>query len=175
MHTRSRWVSSNPCVMTTRRADRVNFKGMLGTFATGVTVVTAVDERGGSIGMTVSAVSAVSLNPPLLLVCVSKTARFHAAWDYRKGFALNVLAHNQESLSEHFAKGVDNPFDGVAHTLHDTGLVLLDEVVAQIICGRWNDYDAGDHTVIFGEVIDGQVFERRPLIHSRSRYTTTAD
>ena len=119
MPTRLRWVSSNPSPVTPSRADHVDFKRLLGTFATGVTVVTAVDEQGRAIGMTASAVTAVSLKPPLLLICVGKTARFHAAWDYRKGFALNVLAHGQEPLSEHFAKGVDKTFDGIAHTLHE--------------------------------------------------------
>ena len=153
----------------------MDFKRLLGTFATGVTVVTGVSKQGRPIGMTASAVSAVSLKPPLLLVCVSKNARFHAQWDHSTGFVLNVLAHDQESLSRRFAKRVDNPFDGIEHTLHDTGPALLAGVAAQIVCGRWSDYDAGDHTVFFGEVLDGRVFDRRPLIHHRSAYTTTAE
>lgn len=150
-----------------------DYRFLLSCFATGVTVATTVDDNGLPIGMTASAVSAVSITPPLLLVCVSKVARFHDALTGNTGFALNILAEHQGDVSELFARGLDNPFLHVPHTEGPGGLCLLDDVVAHIICGSWSTYDAGDHTVFFGEVRRGQVFERAPLVHYRSRYTTT--
>jgi flavin reductase (DIM6/NTAB) family NADH-FMN oxidoreductase RutF len=122
--------------------------------------------------MTASAVSAVSLNPPLLLVCVSKDARFHDALTGNAGFALNILAEDQSTVSELFASGLDNPFLQIGYTEGPGGLSLLDDVVAHIICGSWSTYDAGDHTVFFGEVREGQIYGRAPLIHYRSNYTS---
>jgi flavin reductase (DIM6/NTAB) family NADH-FMN oxidoreductase RutF len=157
------------------RATPSDFRKLLGCFATGVTVATAKDADGRLVGMTASAVSAVSLDPPLLLICVGHSATFHRALRGGTGFALNILATDQQALSEHFASGFDDPFEDTAYHIGDHGFPLLDGVVAHIICGQWSAYEAGDHTVFFGEVIAGQAYERPPLIHYRGRYTTTQD
>ncbi len=149
------------------------FRALLSCFATGVTVATTVDDHGRALGMTASAVSAVSLEPPLLLVCVNKNAAFHDALTGNTGFALNILAHDQGHLSELFAQGLHDPFEGVTSTDGPNRLRLLDGVVAHILCGPWSTFDAGDHTVFFGEVRGGEVFDRQPLVHYRGQYTTT--
>jgi flavin reductase (DIM6/NTAB) family NADH-FMN oxidoreductase RutF len=125
--------------------------------------------------MTVSAVSAVSLQPPLILICVNREATFHAALDSKRGFALNVLATGQEAISEAFASGVDDPFATMNYRMGPAQLPLVDGAVAHIICAPWGTHAAGDHTVFFGKVTDGSVFEGRPLVHYRSRYTTTLE
>lgn len=159
--------------MTRRLHGQDDYRTLLSCFATGVTVATTVDDDGTPIGMTASAVSAVSLNPPLLLVCVSKDARFHDALTGNTGFALNILAEDQGDVSELFARGLEDPFQHVEYHEGPGGLCLLADVVAHIICGSWSTYDAGDHTVFFGEVRQGRIFDRPPLIHYRSRYTST--
>ena len=125
--------------------------------------------------MTASAVAAVSVQPPLLLICVNREATFHAALGSRRGFALNVLATGQEAISEAFARGVDDPFAGMTYHVGPAQLPLVDGAVAHIICAPWGTHAAGDHTVFFGKVTDGRVFEGRPLVHYRSRYTTTLE
>ncbi len=148
------------------------FKSLLGCFATGVTVATTLDAGGGWSGMTASAVSAVSLDPPLLLLCVDRNAKFHAAVDAGRGFALNVLASDQERISRIFADSSGDPFAKVEFASEDGGFPLLAGVVAHIMCALWGTHQAGDHTVFFGTVTKGQIFDRAPLLHYRGRYTT---
>jgi len=151
--------------------DSQGFKSLLGCFATGVTVATTLDAGGERSGMTASAVAAVSLDPPLLLLCVDRNAKFHAAVEAGRGFALNVLASDQERISRIFADSCGDPFAKVEFR-SDSGFPLLEGVVAHIICALWGSHQAGDHTVFFGTVTKGQVFDRAPLLHYRGRYTT---
>lgn len=149
------------------------FRSLLSCFATGVTVATTVDGDGKPWGMTASAVASVSLEPPLLLICVDREAKFHAAVDGAAGFALNVLAANQEEVSRTFASRIENPFASADYRIGPDGFPLLAGVVAHIICASWGTFEAGDHTVFFGRVSGGQTFDAMPLIHYRSEYTTT--
>ncbi len=158
-----------------RSTDAADFRQLLGRFATGVTVVTTLDEDGRCAGMTASAVAAASLDPPLLLVCVSKAARLHSAILAGRGFALNILAHDQQALSDRFASKLTDPFAGVPYAEGPMGLPLLNGVVTQVICAPWGQHEVGDHTIFIGKVSGGEVFERPPLVHYRSAYTTTRD
>ncbi len=152
--------------------DSQEFKSLLGCFATGVTVATTLDAGGGRSGMTASAVAAVSLDPPLLLLCVDRNATFHAAVEAGRGFALNVLASDQERISKIFADSCGDAFAEVEFASEDGGFPLLHGVVAHIQCALWGSHQAGDHTVFFGTVTGGQIFDRAPLLHYRGRYTT---
>ncbi len=153
-------------------ADPDQFRRLLGYFATGVTVITTLDAGGRPAGMTATALSAVSLKPPLLLVCVERIADFHDPMDRAPRFAVNVLAADQEHLSRRFATtGVDR-FAGVAFRPGPAGMPLLDGVVAHLLCDRWGTYVAGDHSVFFGLLTGGTAFDRLPLLHHRGGYTT---
>jgi len=155
--------------------DAAQFRHLLGRFPTGVTVVTALDPGGRPVGMTASALSSVSLDPPLLLVCVGHQAEFHKTIRQAAHFALNVLAAGQEPLSRLFAAtGVDH-FASVPYRGGPDGVPLLDGVVAHIVCDRTTHHEAGDHTVFFGLVTGGETFERAPLLYFRSRYTSTQE
>ncbi len=146
------------------------FRELLGRFATGVTVITTVDGEGKPAGMTASALSAVSLDPPLLLVCVSQAAEFCAILRRSSRFAVNVLAEDQEELSRRFAaEGIDR-FAGVSYRICSAGLPLLDGVVAHLWCEVEEAEDAGDHVVFFGRVMGGEVYDRQPLLHFRGWY-----
>lgn len=153
-----------------RIMDAARFRQLLGSFATGVTVVTAQDADGRPAGMTASAIASVSLAPPLLLVCVWQASDFHAVLAAADRFALNVLAEHQEDLSRRFASETANRFAGVAWEPHATGAPLLDGVAAHIVCARRDQHAAGDHTIFIGEVLDGSVHPPDPLLHVRGAY-----
>ena len=150
------------------------FRDLLATFYTGVTVVTALEPTGAPHGMTASAVASLSLEPPLLLVCVDRTADLHAILSETGAFALNVLAHDQEQLSRRFADDRPDRFVGVPCSKGIDGLPLLDGAVAHITCRKWGAYGGGDHTIFLGQVSGGTIYDRKPLIHGRRKYTTIA-
>jgi 3-hydroxy-9,10-secoandrosta-1,3,5(10)-triene-9,17-dione monooxygenase reductase component len=155
--------------------DPAQFRQLLSRFATGVTVVTALDPQGRPAGMTASSVSSVSLEPPLLLVCVGHQADFHPVIAAARRFAVNVLAADQEHLSRQFAAAEGDRFAGVRYRKGPHDVPLLEGAVAHFLCDRWGQQEAGDHSVFFGLVTGGETFDRPPLLYYRSRYTSTDD
>ena len=151
------------------------YRQLLGRFATGVTVITTLDGRRQPAGMTASALSAASLEPPLLLVCVSRTTDFQDVLRAADRFAVNVLASDQDELSRRFATDGIERFAGVRYTAGPAGVPLLEGVTAHIFCERGAIQEAGDHSLFLGRVIGGQVFDRAPLLHYGGHYTTTRD
>lgn len=152
-----------------------HFRLLLGRFASGVTVATTLDECGVAAGMTATAVAAVSLEPPLLLVCVNHDDRFFEVLTQAAAFAINVLAHDQEALSRQFAGEAADRFRNVRYHEGPLGMPLLEGSLAHIVCDRWSAVPAGDHTVFIGRVVDGRVFDRPPLLHFRGDYTTPCE
>jgi flavin reductase (DIM6/NTAB) family NADH-FMN oxidoreductase RutF len=150
--------------------DPTLFRQLLGSFATGIAVVTTRTAEGNLAGMTANAISSVSLRPPLLLVCIDRKTDFHHAISGAPRFALNILAADQEALSRRFAADLDDRFAGVAYTLDPTGLPLLDGVAAHVICEVWEARSAGDHTLFIGQVTGGNAFPHPPLLHFRGAY-----
>jgi flavin reductase (DIM6/NTAB) family NADH-FMN oxidoreductase RutF len=148
------------------------FRQVLGRFPTGVTVLTARNRAGDPVGMTASAVSSVSLDPPLVLVCVNHEHDMHAALLEGQHFALNVLASDQERLSRRFAEVEHDRFSGVAYRQNAHGIALLEGTAATIECEKHATVPGGDHTVFFGLVTAGSVAERRPLIYYRGGYAS---
>ncbi len=143
--------------MTMHGVEPPHFRQLLGRFATGVTVVTARGPDGGPVGMTASSVASVSLDPPLLLVCVDR---------------LNVLAADQEALSRRFAADDEHRFDGVGYKENRQGIPVLDGALASIECVKQTAVPGGDHTVFFGLVTGGSVTDRRPLLYYRGGYAS---
>ena len=150
--------------------DPALFRQLLGRFATGVTVVTARTSGGNPAGMTASAVTSVSLDPPLLLVCVDRQHDMHPALEAGTRFALNVLAADQEWLSRRFASDLEDRFDGVGYRETKDGIPLLDGTVAAIECTKHATVPGGDHTIFIGLVTGGAVTDRRPLLYYRGGY-----
>ena len=153
--------------------DPTAFRQLLGRFATGVTVVTTLDAAGKPCGMTASSLAAVSLDPPLLLVCVDRHGDFGPVLLNAATFAVNVLAADQEALSRRFAADGIDRFNGVSWSAGPGSIPLLADAVAHIVCEREHDVESGDHRVFFGRVMDGTSFDRPPLLHFRGRYTST--
>jgi flavin reductase len=160
--------------MTEGLDDRA-FRGALGRFASGVTVVTTVvDDEDHAI--TVSAFSSVSLDPPLVLICLDKTARFHDAVLRSGRWAVSILNEAGQDAASWFAlrgRPLDGQLEKVSYRRgDDSGAGLLDDATAWLECRTWRTYDGADHTIVVGEVVwaavAGDVDD--PLLYYRSHY-----
>lgn len=149
--------------------DESLFRQTMSQFASGVTVVTtALGER--LAGLTVSSFASLSLNPPLVLICIDHAASSHDVIAAAGKFAVNILAEDQEYLSRRFAMHDGAKFAPHSYTLSENGLPLLEGVLAQIECRLHSALPGGDHTIFVGEVIAARVFGGRPLLYYRSGY-----
>jgi flavin reductase (DIM6/NTAB) family NADH-FMN oxidoreductase RutF len=153
---------------------QVEFRRAMGSFATGVTVIT-VDYEGEVHGMTANAFTSVSLDPLLVLVCVDHRARTHTHLHARKRFGVNVLAHDQRAVSEYYAR----PSPTHQHAEHEAGArfertekgtPILHGALAYLECRLHTSQDAGDHTIFIAEVEDVVVREGEPLLYFRGAY-----
>lgn len=152
--------------MTDPRALRNAF----GAFATGVTVVTTRQPDGTPRGFTANSFTSVSLDPPLLLVCLAKTA--HSADVFREAphFAVNILAEDQKAVSGLFASRAVDKFAQCAWTPGHADMPLIDGALAQFTCGRHQLVDAGDHLILIGRVDHFSTAEGQPLGYFRGNY-----
>lgn len=150
--------------------DPSTFRAALGRFASGITIVTARDADGRDVGMTVSAFSSLSLNPPLILVCVDHGASVSPVLETATAFAVNVLSEDQEPVSRRFAEREVDRFDGVAYERGQLGVALLSGALAHLECRTATRHVAGDHTILIGEVVATEVHEGNPLLYYRSGY-----
>ena len=154
--------------------DKSEFRRLLGHFATGVTVITTLDENKKPFGMTANAVTSLSLVPPLLLVCVDKSADCYTCFEGSKVFTVNVLAESQEAISRKFAtKGIEK-FEGVGYRAGKNGCPVLEDAIAHMECRVTKAIDGGDHTIYLGEVDAGDAAEVAPLLFFRGGYRKLA-
>jgi flavin reductase (DIM6/NTAB) family NADH-FMN oxidoreductase RutF len=143
----------------------------LGCFATGVTVATTVGAR-GPVGLTVSAFTAVSLDPPLLLVCLDKRCGALPAFEAAEAFAVNVLAADQQGLAAHYACRGSERFTEAGWTLSPRDLPVLDQALAVFECRRHAVHDGGDHRIFLGRVEAIRRAPADPLLVFQGRYRT---
>jgi flavin reductase (DIM6/NTAB) family NADH-FMN oxidoreductase RutF len=148
----------------------VEFRNALRCFAAGVTVVTTRDRDGRPSGLTASAFTSVSLDPPLVLVCVDHAATAHPAFRTHGWFAVNVLRRDQEALSRRFAESGGDKFHGVPCHDGQSGLPLLDGALATLECQLVEAHEAGDHTIFIGRVEGATIGGGRPLVYFHGRY-----
>ncbi len=147
------------------------FRRAMGSFASGVNIVTSRSEDNAMHGITVSAFSSVSLEPPLVLICINKRASIHEHLREGCHFAVNILAEDQESLSARFASRDTDRFNGVECSEAPHGSPLIAGALAHIECRVVAAYPAGDHTIYIGEVEATQVSDKNPLAYFRGRYS----
>jgi 3-hydroxy-9,10-secoandrosta-1,3,5(10)-triene-9,17-dione monooxygenase reductase component len=150
--------------------DPDEFRRVLGHFATGVTIVTTCDGDAAPAGLTVSAFASLSLDPPLVLVCVDHKAQSYTALRESGRFAVNVLAVGQEAASRRFASTRLDKFDGLPYHVSDFGVPLLDEALAHIECVKVSTHVEGDHTIFVGRVERAKASPGEPLLYYRGRY-----
>jgi flavin reductase (DIM6/NTAB) family NADH-FMN oxidoreductase RutF len=143
------------------------YRNALGRFATGVTVITALDEERPH-GMTANAFVSISLSPPLILVSVDNRANMHRILPKCGRYGVSILAENQEALSTHFAgrpqEGLQVPF------ISRGGVPLLDGAVAYFVARVVDIHPAGDHTLYIGEVEHFEHRDDRPLLFHAGKY-----
>lgn len=144
------------------------FKGIVGSFATGVTVVTASHEQERQ-GMTVSAFASISLDPLLVMVSLRPQKETPQMISASGRFAVNLLATGQDAISNQFAFGEpDEVFEGVT-LLHEDPPVLAG-TIGYFVCRLVATHDAGDHVIYLGEPTEGDTFEGSPLMYWRGAY-----
>ena len=145
-------------------------RDVLGHFASGVTVLTAVTDE-GPIGFTCQSFSSLSLEPPLIAFAPARTSRTWPRLREIGRFCVNVLAEGQDDVSQNFARSGADKFAGVSWTPSVHGAPVLDAVVAWIDGELWAEYDGGDHTIVVARVLDlGAHPDRRPLLFHRGSY-----
>jgi len=151
------------------------FKTALSRFASGVTVVTGVDSDGAPFGITVSSFCSVSLNPPLILVCIGKGGRAEAALSQGSRFGVNILTEHQKEISNTFASQSGSPFDGIDTVLSVDGIPIINNSAASLVCSNYNSHEEGDHVIFVGLVEQCEISEEDPLLYFKSRYRKLAE
>lgn len=136
------------------------FREALGTFATGVTVVTTRAADGRPVGLTATSFNAVSLDPPLVLWSLQRDSNLLEVFESAETFAVHVLSESQVDVSQRFAQRDVDRFEGVPLREGSNGLPLLDGCAAIFECRKYAEYDGGDHVILVGEV---RAFEHRPV------------
>jgi flavin reductase (DIM6/NTAB) family NADH-FMN oxidoreductase RutF len=139
-------------------------------FTTGITVVTALDSHGHPHGITVNSFSSVSLDPPLVLVSIDLRNAILGHFISSSWFAINILAAHQEHLSRRFSSPAENRFIDVNWYPGASGTPILEGVLAHLECSVSRTFEAGDHTVLIGEVRHADYMEGKPLLYFNSGY-----
>lgn len=151
--------------------EAAEFRRVLGHLASGVTVVTTVDPEGPVNGLTATAVTSVSLEPPLVLVCVDRTADTCGAIERSGVFAISVLAEDAEVLARRFATyEAEAKFQGIAYHERVTGSPILERAMAWLDCRVQHTYEGGDHVIYVAEVLAGDARDEPPLLYFRGGY-----
>jgi flavin reductase (DIM6/NTAB) family NADH-FMN oxidoreductase RutF len=157
--------------------DSAAFRAVMGRFATGVTVVTTCDGP-RRYGITVNAFCSVSLDPPLVLICIDHTSRVHDILAHAGFFAVNFLRSDQAHLSTCFATTTEERYANFCHAKSHpvaTGAPVLDDSLGYADCRIVTCYPGGDHTIFLGQVEALAVGDGEPLLYYHSRYLNARD
>ncbi|MFN0038077.1 MAG: flavin reductase family protein [Burkholderiales bacterium] len=156
--------------MSQKPVDPTLLRRDLGSFVTGVTIVTTRTTAGEPVGLTVNSFNTVSLVPPLVLWSLSLRAASYDAFAQASHFAVNVLAADQRALSDRFAKTGGEKFNGLAWREGIAGLPILEGTAASFQCRHSARHPGGDHIIFIGEVLAHESSGRPPLVYARGRY-----
>jgi len=155
-----------------------SFRRVVGHFATGITVITVEREPGLVHGMTANSFTSVSLDPLLISICVDQNARLLSFLEVQGRFGVNILKENQQTISEHFAKPLQDYDEhrrlGIRFRWTDTGIPLLEEALAHLACNVVAKHPAGDHTLFLAEVESMDTGEGDPLVYHLGKYRRMA-
>jgi 3-hydroxy-9,10-secoandrosta-1,3,5(10)-triene-9,17-dione monooxygenase reductase component len=150
--------------------DPADFRATLSQFASGVTVLTSRDAEGRDVGMTATAFSSLSLDPPLVLFCVGHEASMAPALRAATHVAVHVLAADQEQLSRRFAAKDEDRFAGLTPVRGVGDVPLLEGAAARLECRIAERLPRGDHVIVVAEVLRVSVSDGTPLLYYRGRY-----
>jgi flavin reductase (DIM6/NTAB) family NADH-FMN oxidoreductase RutF len=151
------------------------FRHACGRFATGVAIAAVRDESGVPHGLTVSSFTSVSLDPPLVLICLGHAVTNIEEFRHSRYFGLSFLREDQRAISEHFARKGADKFDGVNWYAGESGVPLIANALAAIECVAYQRVTSGDHDIFVGEVVHVEVANGAPLIYYASNYRILAE
>ena len=151
--------------------DKIEFRNAMGHFASGVTVITVSDGQGGIGGLTANAFSSLSLEPALVLICVDSLSQARVLIETEKVFTIHFLADNQEKTAISFAQHGPDKADGVMWELSERSIPRLIDYMVALECQLENEFEAGDHIIIVGRVLDIFTHEnkRPPLTYYKGQ------
>jgi flavin reductase len=157
--------------------ESAEFRATMSRFATGVTVVTTTVD-GIDHAMTASSFVSLSLDPPLVLVCVERDSRFHDAITAAQMWGVSVLAEDQRDCARWFAtrgRPLEGQMEHVAHHRGETGVALIEGALGWVQCRTVETFQGGDHDIVIGEVIHLDHQEGAPLLYFRGDYRALRD
>ena len=151
--------------------DSRTFRNAVGSFATGVTIITARGAGDEPVGLTVNSFTSVSLEPPLVLFCLAKTAESLPAFTVGAHFAVNILSEAQQGLSNRFAKSGEAKYEGLEFSTWQSDAPILPQCACNLECEIKELLEGGDHLIVLGRVIAlGTAPDARPLLFHAGRY-----
>jgi 3-hydroxy-9,10-secoandrosta-1,3,5(10)-triene-9,17-dione monooxygenase reductase component len=150
--------------------DPALFRQALGTFATGVTVVTTSGPAGEDIGLTANSFNSVSLDPPMILWSLARASLSLAAFKAAEHFAVHILGEDQENISSRFARRGEDKFAGVELERGPSAIPMLTNYAARFVCRTAYQYEGGDHIIFVGEVVEFDQSARAPLVFHGGQY-----
>lgn len=150
------------------------FRRVLGHWVTGVAVVATLDPHGAPVGLTANSVASVSLNPPLVLACIDRTADTHAHLEAAGTFAVSILGRDDEALARRFAGDAPAKFADLPWHAAPTGAPVLDTALAWVDCTVHAVHDGGDHSIVVGRVQAAAAQDDEPLVFFRGAYRRLA-
>jgi flavin reductase (DIM6/NTAB) family NADH-FMN oxidoreductase RutF len=150
------------------------FRRVCARFPTGVAIAGVMDSQGTPHGLTVSSFTSVSLTPPLILICLGHQASSIEIFRTASHFSIGVLGEDRRDLAARFARQGHDRFDGLEWRRGEFGAPLLAGVLAEMECAVHSRVPAGDHDILIGEMLRGQVHKGDPLLHYASRYRRLA-
>ncbi len=152
--------------LTTAAGISMAFRDAMSRFASGVTIVTTTDAAGVSWGFTASAFSSLSLEPPLILVCLDRKADCFPAFEGAEAFGVSILAESQRDIAMRFAtRGADKFSAGGLEAGPAMSIPLVTDALAQLECSMHAQLDGGDHVILVGAVKTAMVNDARPMVH----------
>ena len=152
------------------RMDGDAFRSIAGQWLTGVAIVTSRNAAGAPVGLTMSAMTPLSLAPPMFLICLDLASGTLLAIEASKSFAINFIGRDGAAVCKSFARKGGDKFSGVPSRIGEVGLPILDEAIAHVECVLHDCFIAGDHKIIIGLAVSGDVSEGEPLAYFRGAF-----
>lgn len=149
--------------------DERELRNVLGCFATGVVVATTLGDAGRPVGLSVSSFNSVSLDPPLVLWSLARSAASYSAFSSASNFAINILPSEQVDVCQQFSQPSDDKFEGISWRQGEQGMPILSNALATLECRTRCQHEGGDHTIFIGEVVNLAASNKAPLIYHRGR------
>ena len=160
----------NPDADEATQERSLRFRNAMASFPSGVTIVTTADEAGAWQGFTATSFCSVSADPPLVLVCLARSAQCHPTFMDVPKWIINIVRSGHAELAQRFATGGADKFVEGHFTANADGLPVLDKAMVVLECEAYARYGGGDHTILVGRVTDSHVGDDAPAIYFRRDY-----